>query len=137
MFHESSQTVSLTLNRGIRRHQDAEWTSYCLRARDLVVEVQMQFLEICGNLVTSVRHNRFEGHFEFGMKTHVSEEWGDHGCRVRGIVVHELGQGQEVNPVILLIIDVHLKVLLQDLVDPFGLAVGLRVIGHQKVGLDA
>src|SRR5882724_9385386 len=35
MFHESSQTVSPTLNGGIRRHHDAEWTSYCLRAQDI------------------------------------------------------------------------------------------------------
>src|SRR5882724_10979833 len=33
MFHESSQTVSPTLNGGIGRRCDAEWTLYCLRAR--------------------------------------------------------------------------------------------------------
>jgi len=38
--------------------------------------------------------------------------------------------GEEVNPVILLIVDVHLNILLQDLVDPFGLTVSLRVVGH-------
>jgi len=31
MFCESNQTVSLTWNGGIGRHQVAEWTSYCLR----------------------------------------------------------------------------------------------------------
>src|SRR5882724_8833144 len=35
MFCESSQTVSLTLNWGVRRHHDAEWASFCLRARDI------------------------------------------------------------------------------------------------------
>src|SRR5882724_4684203 len=35
IFHESSQTVSPTFNRGIGRCHDAEWTSYCLRARDI------------------------------------------------------------------------------------------------------
>src|SRR5882724_2440084 len=35
MFHESSQTVSTTLNGGIGRRRDAEWTSYCLRAQDI------------------------------------------------------------------------------------------------------
>src|SRR5882724_1154215 len=35
MFRESSQTVSPTLNGGIRRHRDVEWTSYCLRSRDI------------------------------------------------------------------------------------------------------
>src|SRR5882724_9050488 len=33
MFCKSIQTVSLTLNGGIGRHHDAEWTSYCLRAQ--------------------------------------------------------------------------------------------------------
>ena len=28
----------------------------------------MQFLEICSNLVSSIQHNKFMGHFEFGMK---------------------------------------------------------------------
>jgi len=48
--------------------------------RNLVMEVQVQFLEICINLVSSIQHNRFEGHFEFGMKTLVRKEWGDYSC---------------------------------------------------------
>src|SRR5882724_3971271 len=35
MFRESSQTVSPTLNGGIGRRRDTEWTSYCLRAQDI------------------------------------------------------------------------------------------------------
>jgi len=50
--------------------------------KDLVMEVQMQFLEICSNLVSHIQHNRFKGHFEFGMKTLFSKERGDHGHRV-------------------------------------------------------
>ena len=34
----------------------------------LVVEIQMELLEICSNLVSSFRHNRFEGHFKFGVE---------------------------------------------------------------------
>ena len=75
--------MSLTWNGGIGR----DWEGLQCRLdlvllegmRDLVVEVQIQFLEICSNLVSSVQHNRFEGHFEFGMKTLVSKERGDHG----------------------------------------------------------
>jgi len=37
----------------------------------------------------------------------------------------KLGQGKEVDPIVLLVVDVHPKVLLQDLVDLFGLAIGL------------
>ena len=56
---------------------------------------------------------------------------------MRCVVVRKLGQGEEIDPVILLVVDIHPQVLLQDLVDSFGLAVGLRVIGGRKVGLDA
>jgi len=87
----------------------------------------MELLEICCNLMSSIQHNRFKGHFEFGMKTFISEEWGDHDFRVRGVVACKLSRGQEVNPVVLLIIDVHLEVLFQNLVDPFSLAVSLWV----------
>jgi len=59
------------------------------------------------------------------MKTLVSEERGDHGCRVRSVVVCKLCQREEVNPIILLIVDVHLKILFQDLVDPFSLTISL------------
>ena len=56
---------------------------------------------------------------------------------MRSIVVCKLSEGEEVDPVVLLIVDVHPKVLFQDLVDPFGLAVSLRVVGCREVGLDA
>src|SRR5882724_5567454 len=56
---------------------------------DLVAKVQVQFLEICSHLVSSIQHKRFKGHFEFGMETFVSEEWGDHSRRVRHVVVCE------------------------------------------------
>src|SRR5882724_253627 len=105
--------------------------------RYLVAKIQMELLEICRNLMSSIRHNRFKGHFKFWMEALVGEERGDHGCRVRRVVVWKLSQGQEVDPIILLVVDVYPKILFQDLVDPFGLAVSLRVIGHQKVGLDA
>ena len=69
------------------------------------------------------------------MKTLVSKERGDHGCRVQGVVVCKLGQGKEVNPIVLLVVDVHLKILFHDLVDMFGLPIGLGVVGCQEVGL--
>src|SRR5882724_9703864 len=44
------------------------------------------------------------------------------------VVVCEFCKGEEVDPVVLLAVDVHLKILLQDLVDVFGLPIGLRVV---------
>jgi len=70
------------------------------------------------------------------MKTLVTKEWGDHSHRVQCVVVHELGQGEDIDPIILLVVDVHLKILFQDLVDSFGLTVHLRVIGSSDVSLD-
>ena len=63
------------------------------------------------------------------MKTLISKEWGVHGHRVQGVVVCELSQGQEVSPVVLLIIDVHPEELLQNLIDSFGLAISLWMVG--------
>jgi len=81
MFRASSQTVSPTLNGGIGRRRAAEWTSYCLRAHDIWSRrLQMELLEICSDLVSSFRHNRFEGHFEFGVEALVRKEGGDYGA---------------------------------------------------------
>jgi len=79
MFRESSQTVSLTLNGGIGRCCGGVDLILFEGTRYLVAKIQMELLEICHNLMSSVRHNRFKGNFEFGMKTLISEEWGDHG----------------------------------------------------------
>jgi len=65
--------------------------------RYLVAKVPMELLEICSNLVSSIQHDRFERHFEFGMKPLVSEERGNHGRRVRGVVVRKLGQRKQVD----------------------------------------
>src|SRR5467141_334230 len=99
-------------------------------ASDLVAQVLVKFFQICSNRVSSIRHNRFKGNFEFGVKALVGEEGGDHGGRMRSIVVCKFGKGQEVDPVVLLVVDVYPKILFQDLVDSFSLPVDLWVIGH-------
>jgi len=48
---------------------------------------------------------------------------------VQSVVIHKLGQGKEVDPVVLLVVDVYPKVLFQDLVDPFSLTISLEVVG--------
>ena len=105
-------------------------------ASDLVAQVLVKFFQICSNRVSSIRHNRFKGDFEFGVEALVGEEGGDHGGQMRSIIVCELGKGQEVHPVILLVVDVYPKILFQDLVDSFSLPVGLWVVGCQEIGLD-
>jgi len=71
------------------------------------------------------------------MKALVGEEWGDHGRRVQCVVVCKLGQGKEVDPIILLVVDIHPKILLQDLIDLFSLTISLWMVGSQNVGFDA
>ena len=74
---------------------------------------------------------------ERGVVAFVGEEGGGARSRVRGVVVGELGEGEEVDPVVLLVVDVDSEVLLEHLVDAFGLAVGLGVVGGREVGFDA
>src|SRR5882724_7626319 len=96
----------------------------------------MQLFQICGNLVSRIRHDRLKGNFKFRVKALVGKEGSDCGFRLRSVVVCELCKGEKVDPVILLVIAVYTKVLLQDLIDPFGLAIGLWVVSSRKVGLD-
>src|SRR5882672_9194386 len=103
---------------------------------DLIAEVLVEFLQIWSNRVSSIQHNRFKGNFEFGVKALVGKEGGDHGGQMRSIVVCEFGEGQEVDPVVLLVVDVYPKILFQDLVDSFSLPVGLWVVGCREIGLD-
>ena len=41
----------------------------------------------------------------------------------------QLSQGKEVDPIVLLGVDIHLKILFQDLVDLFRLTIGLWMVG--------
>jgi len=70
------------------------------------------------------------------MKPFVCEERRDIGCRMGCVVICKLSDWQLGNPVVLLIIDENVKVLFEDLVDPFGLAIGLRMISGRQICLD-
>lgn len=54
-------------------------------------------------------------------------------CRV---VVREFCKGQEIGPIVLLVVDVDAKVLFEDLVNAFGLSIGLRVVSCGEVRFD-
>lgn len=83
----------------------------------------------CGGDVT-------DGDSELGVVAFVCEKWGYAGGGVRGIVVGKFGEGEEVGPVVLLIVDVDSKVLFENLIDVFCLAIGFGVIGCGKIRLD-
>lgn len=65
-----------------------------------------------------------------------SIKWGVLGGSVRRIVVGELSKGQQGHPVVLLIVAVEAQVLLQGLIDPFSLAIGLRMMSSRHGCLD-
>ena len=54
-----------------------------------------------------------------------------------GVVVGKFHKGEQMLPVILLIVDEDLKVLLKDLVYLICLPIGFRMVCHGEVGLDA
>ena len=53
------------------------------------------------------------------------------------IIVLEFSKGEKVSPVILTLIDKYPQVLLQLLIDPFCLAVSLRMVSSSRSQLDA
>ena len=58
------------------------------------------------------------------------------GCtdrRLWGVIVHKLCQGEEVGPIVLLVVDVHPEVLFEDLIGALRLAVGFRVVRHTEI----
>ena len=70
------------------------------------------------------------------MVTLIGEEGGEFGRRILGIVVHEFGIGEEVAPVVLLVVAVDSQILLQGLVCPLYLYVGLGVVCRRAIPLD-
>jgi hypothetical protein len=66
----------------------------------------------------------------------VGEERSLAGRGVDGVVVSELGAGQELLPIVLLVVAKGAEILLKDLVDTLGLTVGLRMERGRQVGLD-
>ena len=74
-------------------------------------------------------------HSEVRVVSFVREEWRDSCSSAGGIIVRELCQGQEIGPVVLLVVAVNPKVLLQGLVGPFCLSVTFRVVTRCEVQL--
>ena len=96
----------------------------------------MEFVEVSDILVCTSRNEivfRMDG--DGRVIAFVGEEQRYSGCCIRSIVVSELSQGEEQTPIILLIVGIHTEILLQGLVDPFGLTITFRVISGGEVQL--
>jgi len=82
---------------------------------DLIMKVFDAIPSILWQLGEQIPTQQIQGHFEFGVETLVGKEGCDHSRKLRSVVVYELCKREEVDLVVLLIVDVHPKVLLQDL----------------------
>ena len=68
--------------------------------------------------------------------TLVSKEWGHTGSCIRGVIVCELCERQELGPIVLLVIAVNLQVLFQHLVHSLCLSIALGVITQGEMETD-
>ena len=70
---------------------------------------------------------------EIGMISLVGEERGYAHGSTGHVVVGEFCKGKELQPVVLLVVAVNLKVLLKDLISTFGLTIPLWVVTRGEV----
>ena len=71
------------------------------------------------------------------MESLVSEKRSDTRGRMLSVVIGEFRKREQMLPVILLVVDEDPEVLLEDLVHPFCLTVGFRVVSCGKVSVAA
>ena len=72
--------------------------------------------------------NRRNGNVETRVETIVCKKWGNLSWGMDIIVVGKFRHGNEVHPIILLVVGCKPEVLFKDLVDLFGLTISLRVV---------
>src|SRR5262249_41253820 len=82
--------------------------------------------EVVDSLDPGWGYMRFEPHPR--VPSGVQDERSFLSCGVDVVIVLELGKGEEVMPVILPLTDEKTQILLQLLIHPFRLAIGLRMI---------
>lgn len=104
----------------------------------LVSAILMEFRELMGEVMgRRITDGGVNDHGGFWVVAVVGKEGGDLRGGMRSIVVGKLGDGEEVCPIVLLVVAVHAEECFQDLVNTFGLAIGLGVIGGGEVELHA
>jgi len=96
---------------------------------DLLFQLDMQLVKV-NSKVTSSRGSEvsFRVDSDVRVVSFVHEERQDTCGSVRGIVVGEFGERQQLGPVVLLIVAIDSEVLFQGLVDMFGLSITFGVI---------
>ena len=72
---------------------------------------------------------------DIGVVTFVGEKWRNSGRSCGGIVVSKLTKREKAGPVVLLVVAEDSKILLEGLIEPFGLSVAFQVITRCEVNL--
>ena len=67
------------------------------------------------------------------MISFVGKKRGDSCGGIRGIIISKFGDGEQIRPIVLLVVAVHLEVLFQSLIHSFGLSIAFGVITRGKV----
>ena len=67
------------------------------------------------------------------MVSFIGEKRRDSSGGIRGVIISKLGDGEQVRPIVLLVVAVYSEVLLQSLIHSFSLSVTFRVITGGKV----
>jgi len=107
-----------------------------LRKSDGISEFCMELVEVSDVLVCMSRNKIiFWMDGDGRVIAFVGKERRNSGCSIWSIVISKLGQRKEQTPVILLIVGIHTEILLQGLVDSFGLTITFRVISGGEVQL--
>ena len=103
----------------------------------LITKVLMQVLHVCSHFMSTLQWNRFKGNLKFWMEPFISEKWSDTCGQMLDVVVGKFCKREQVLPVVLLVVDEDPKVLFEDLVHPFHLPIGFRMIRCGEVSFDA
>ena len=70
-----------------------------------------------------------------GMVSFIGKKWGDSSGGIRGVIISKLSNGEQIRPIVLLVVAVYLEVLLQGLIHLFGLSVTFGMITGGEVEL--
>ena len=68
-----------------------------------------------------------------GMVSFIGEKWRDSSGGIRSIIISKFCDGEQIRPIVLLVVAVYLEVLLQGLIHSFGLSITFRMITGGEV----
>ena len=67
------------------------------------------------------------------MVSFIGKKWRDSSGGIRSVIISKFGDGEQIQPIVLLVVAVYLEVFLQGLIHLFGLSVAFRMITGGEV----